>query len=292
MLYNPIAVLGATSLVGASLIPRLDQKGYRVTAVSRKPIPPGDHGGVLWVQADVSAGAQLAELAGIKSVISLAPIWVTAAFTANPPSGLERLVALSSTSVIAKAGTASQAEKRIVEKLRDGENFLMESCARLGIKWTILRPTMIHGGGKDGNVAAIARFIAKFRFFPIVGQGLGKRAPVHAADVAAAAALAMEGPAAIGKVYDISGGEVLSYHDMAARIFQAMGKRPRIVNIPTWLARGGVRALSLAPRFSHLNPELVERMIMDIAFDNTPAREDFGYAPGPFVPDMGEPTAG
>ncbi|MDH5637585.1 MAG: NAD-dependent dehydratase [Nitrospinota bacterium] len=283
-------VIGATSLVGKFLLPRMVGAGYSITAVSRRL---HSHSGMIedtlikWVQMDISAAPfSSPDQAGIESVISLAPIWVTGAFAQNLPPSARRLVALSSTSVHTKAASSSAGERALAARLRDGENSVMESCARQGIEWTILRPTMIHGQGLDGNVTAIARFIARFGFFPVVGQGLGLRAPVHSGEVAHAALATLESENAWGKAYDISGGETLTYRMMVERVFEKLGKKPRIVRAPLWMARGGLRALSWLPPFSHLSPELADRMSMDMVFDLSPAKNDFGYNPGPFRPDM------
>lgn len=285
MSSSHIAIMGASSLVGGPLILSLSKKGRKVIAVSRKRAAESTET-VSWLQTDISAGGLPPELAQVKTAVSLAPVWVMADFLSKSRSSLERVVALSSTSVIAKAGSASSHEQKVVEKLWHGESSLMETCARQGIKWTIIRTAMIHGWGMDGNVAAIARFIGKFGFFPVVNHGAGRRAPVHARDVAQAVELALESPATQDKVYNICGGEVLTYMEMVGIIFETMKKKPRVVNIPKWLAKGGVRLVSMAPGFTHLDPELVERMEMDMTFDNAPAERDFGYRPGSFQPDV------
>ncbi|MDH5508908.1 MAG: NAD-dependent dehydratase [Nitrospinota bacterium] len=291
MKRNNCLVVGATSLVGKFLLPRMAGAGYSITAVSRDVQP---HSGltketsIKWVRLDLSSDP-LSSMGkeDIETVISLAPIWVTATFAQSLPPSARRLVALGSTSVHTKAASPSAGERALAAQLRDAENSVMESCARQGIEWTILRPTMIHGQGLDGNVAAIARFITRFRFFPLVGQGLGLRAPVHAGEVAHAALAALESENAVDKAYDISGGETLTYRMMVERIFEGLGRKPRIARVPLWVARGGLRILSFLPPFGHLNPALADRMSVDMVFDLSPAKIDFEYSPGPFRPDMG-----
>jgi len=289
--YKNILVIGATSLVGKFLLSRLSQAGYATTALSRGPVPYTIEGAdpkIRWVQADILANNDPLPGPGpYDAIISLAPIWVTASFSERASIPVRRLVALSSTSVHTKAASSSLSERELAARLHGGENSIMERCGQLGIKWTILRPTMIHGEGKDGNVASIVRFITRFGFFPVVGDGGGLRAPVHADEVAGAALGAMECDSAQDKAYDISGGQTITYRKMIERIFTALGKKPRIAPIPLWMARGGLRALSFLPPFAHLNPELANRMSMDMAFDHSAATGDFGYDPGPFTPDIG-----
>jgi nucleoside-diphosphate-sugar epimerase len=103
---------------------------------------------------------------------------------------------------------------------------------RLAIAYTIFRPTLIYGAGRDRNIADIARFVRRFGVFPILGKGIGLRQPVHAADLAEACLLAVDSSASFNRVYNLSGGETLTYRQMVERVFQAMGKRGRVVSLP------------------------------------------------------------
>ncbi len=68
---------------------------------------------------------------------------------------VRRVIAFSSTSRFTKRVSANAYEQELVTK-----------CERLGMAWTILRPTLIYGGaGGHRNVADIARLIRKFGFF-------------------------------------------------------------------------------------------------------------------------------
>jgi nucleoside-diphosphate-sugar epimerase len=59
------------------------------------------------------------------------------------------------------------------------------------------------------------------------------RQPVHAEDLAIGAiAAAASGGAAIDKTYAPSGGETMSYREMAGRIFDALGNPRRIISAP------------------------------------------------------------
>jgi nucleoside-diphosphate-sugar epimerase len=87
---------------------------------------------------------------------------------------VRRVIAFSSTSRFTKLASASPYELEVVNKLIAAEDHLMAECERLGMAWTIFRPTLIYGGaGGDRNVADIARLIRRFGFFPRFGQASG-----------------------------------------------------------------------------------------------------------------------
>src|SRR5207248_1766019 len=138
------------------------------------------------------------------------------------------------------------------------------------IQWTIFRPTLIYGGGLDGNVTAIADFIHRFGFFPVAGEGRGRRQPVHADDLADACVKALECRPAFGRAYDLVGGTTLEYRAMVEAVARGIGREPRIVRLPPSLLR------LMAGRGRR---EIVRRMAEDLAFDSTEAVRDFGYSP-------------
>ncbi|HVX81029.1 MAG TPA: NAD-dependent epimerase/dehydratase family protein [Devosiaceae bacterium] len=218
--------------------------------------------------------------------LGLAPIWTLPACTALiEASGARRLVQLSSTSRFTKAGSRNTGEAATARRLAEAEAALEAWATRQGIAWTILRPTMIYGDGRDANVAEIARFIRRFGFFPLFGRAAGLRQPVAAADVAGAVLAAAGAPAAENRAYDIAGGETLSYRRMVERIFTAEGRRPVTPTVPLAAFRLASAALRLLPRHPGWTAEMAERMNRDLVFDNGAAVRDFGYAPGPFRPE-------
>jgi nucleoside-diphosphate-sugar epimerase len=161
-------------------------------------------------------------------------------------------------------------------------------CRKEEIAWTLFRPTLIYGEGRDRNVSEIARFIRRFGFFPLAGEGRGRRQPVHAEDLARACLAVLDNEQAIGRVYDLPGGETLTYAEMVSRIARGLGRTPRLLRVPVPLLRVALAGLRRLPSFAHLSPEVASRMNIDLIFDAQAARRDFGYDPRPFrYPDEG-----
>ncbi len=70
---------------------------------------------------------------------------------------------------------------------------------------------------------------------------------------------------------------------MVERIFERLGRRPRIVPVPLGMLTVGLKVLN---RFeaTPYSPELFRRMNQDLAFDADAARAALGYDPRPFRP--------
>lgn len=286
---RPAIILGAGSQIAPFVSQHLAATGFSGRALSRTPPPPAPalHAAFPWHSHDLSNGngsssggdAGWAPEPG-SWVIATVPLWLL-------PDALEQwpqvagVIAFSSTSTATKADSADPAEQALAQRLHDSEQRVLAFCAQHQIPCTLLRPTLIYGSGRDRNISAIAGVIKRFGFFPIASPGTGLRQPVHADDLAAAAVACIDNPRAAGHTFELPGGETLSYREMVARVFTALGKRPRIPTLPLPLLRTGLKLAShLLP--GHYSPALFERMNQDLAFDLTPAAEALDYQPRDF----------
>ena len=164
----------------------------------------------------------------------------------------------------------------------DGETRFQAWAESRGIEWVILRPTLIYGIGRDKNISEIACFIRRFGFFPVLGEAKGMRQPIHAEDVATACVSALQATDVANRAYNISGGETLSYRDMVARVFTALGRRPRLATVPLWVFRLAVTTLRCLPRYRQWSAAMAERMNRDLVFDHADAARDLGFKPRTF----------
>lgn len=267
----PILVLGATSLIGRFLTPRLAAAGRPLVGVSRQ--------GEDWLRVDLTRPEGRARLPEAETVLSLSPVWLLPEAIADLKArGMRRLVAFSSTSVVTKATSTEASERTVVEALARGE----EAVRASGVDWTLLRPTMIYAEGLDGNVSRLASLARRLPVLPIAGRGEGRRQPVHADDLATAALQALDAPAAVGRTYELAGGETLTYREMCGRIFEGLGRSPRILSVPPPFWRLGLRLAS--PLLPGATGEMGARMDRDLIFDDSRARADFGWTPRDFRP--------
>lgn len=276
---DPLLVIGATGQIGEYLLARTS--GRPVTAMARRADRIMAHGHVRAVAfaaaRTLSVGAPAA-----KQAISTIPVWhLPEILDSFADAGLERLVCFSTSSVVGKSDSRTARERLVVERVAAAETAVQARCGDLGVTLTILRPTLIYGSGRDQTIAAAARFIRRFGLYPVYGAATGARQPVHADDLARAALAALDTPATHGRTYSLGGGETLAYRDMIARIFDTLGRRPRLVRVPLLPQMLGVAGLVIPG--SELSADVARRMNIDLAFDMGEAAADFGYAPRGFL---------
>jgi len=285
-----ILLLGATSLIGRFLTPRLASAGLEALAISRAPpsTPERDGaqkaaGAVRWAPGDLTAPDTLPELAPADAIISLSPIWLLPpALPKLLETGARRVIAFSSTSRLTKIGSPVAAERAVAERLADGEAQTLSLCADARVACTLLRPTLIYAEGQDQNVSRLADLIRRFGVLPLSGGGEGLRQPVHADDLAWAALALLDAPVTSGKTYALPGGETLSYRVMVERVFESLGRKPRILTVPPPLWRLGLTLAS--PVLKGATSAMGQRMAQDLTFDAGPAAADFGWTPRTFRP--------
>jgi nucleoside-diphosphate-sugar epimerase len=214
-----IFLTGSTSTIGSLLVPMLTKRGASVQALGRRPQESAQ--GLAWSLIDLADKTTELPPGEAGVLIHTASLWLLPGWLEKfHAQGVRRVIAFSSTSRFTKRSSASDYEQGVVDKLIAAEEHVAAECERLGMAWTIFRPTLIYGGaGGDRNVADIARLIHKFGFFPVFGSASGRRQPVHAADLAQACVLSLAAPASYNKAYNLSGGETLAYIDMVRRIF-------------------------------------------------------------------------
>ncbi|WP_018879449.1 NAD(P)-dependent oxidoreductase [Thioalkalivibrio sp. ALE9] len=278
---NRVLITGASSAVAYYLVPRLQAGGFEPVVVGRNP--PGFGGTVERCEIDLADPAQLARLPEAAALVHVAPIWLLPGLLpVLRERGVRRLVAFSSTSVQTKRDSQVPSERALARRLADSEGRVMQGA--LFARATILRPTLIWGGGRDQSISSIARFIERFGFFPVEGAASGMRQPVHADDLAAACLALLEFADRGTGVFEFAGGEVLSYREMVERVFEALGRPPRIVTLPRPALQWAVSAARVLPRFRGWTPAMVARMNLDMQFPSLHARAILGHEPRAFVP--------
>ena len=286
-------------MVGQSLLVRLNQQGYmaqgacNVHAFSRTPGAHISQGGVRWW--GLRAIVQQQPTGPVTQWICLAPIWTLHEhFDLMQRSGARRIVALSSTSRFTKQFGASSddpGEHALAQKLAASETQFTQWAEEHNIDWVILRPTLIYSLGRDKNLTEIARFIRRFRFFPVLGAASGLRQPIHVDDVADASIAAVGSKAAARREYNISGAEILTYKEMVTRVFLAQNVRPRFIAVPMLGFRLAVTTARFFRRYRSWSFAMAERMNRDLVFDHSNATHDFHFSPRPFKVDVADSNA-
>ena len=271
---GPAVVFGASSQIGCFLLPMLVERGNRVLAVSRNA--RAEAKGVTWLRGSLPQPPPID--AEVQSAISFGPLDALAAWLArNPASNLRRVIATSSMSAESKRHSPVAAEREVARRLRDAEAALASVCEKLGIAWTVLRPTLIYGCGMDHSLTPLARRSARTRVFALP-SGRGLRQPVHAQDIALAVMAALQRPESAGRVIPIGGGERMTAAQMFARVRGSLAVRTLPVPVPRIAASVARRLL---PRLR--GP--LSRLDQDLVADNGELERLLDVHPRGFAPD-------
>lgn len=276
-------VIGATGIVGGHIVDRLIELGERPIRLSRsrrESTPNAE-----WFDGDLSAPETL-NLPPFTTLYCTADVGLLAAAMPHlfslAGSSLKRVVAFTSTSIVTKAESEISAERESVRRWAAAEQQLIMVCERLGVEWTVLRPTIVYDEGRDANITRLSRLIKKFGVLPLAGSGSGLRQPVHAGDLAIGAVAAAVSAAAANKTYVTPGPDTITYREMVGRIFDGLERRRNIVTVPPVLWR--VAFMLAKPFIADANVAMGNRMAKDMIFDATPAVRDFGWNPREFRP--------
>ncbi|HSE13547.1 MAG TPA: hypothetical protein VLB69_13035 [Rudaea sp.] len=274
-------IFGATGATGRFLLPALRARGERIHAVSRRAAPVGDAAQATWIHGDLFATiGPLPPAADV--IVSLGPLDAFAAwFADNPVPGVRRVIALSSMSAESKRASADAGERELSQRLRSAEQSLLDAANVRGIAGTILRPTLIYGGGPDRSLVPIVRLALRWRVLPMPLGASGLRQPVHAADLAAAVIAVVDCAAAHGRIYALGGGERLRFDRMLWRLRAAMPGFVLPLPFPRALAAVLLR-LRVRAAAGEIGVAAVHRLGTDLIADNDEAMRDFGYSPRAF----------
>lgn len=283
-----VGLLGASCLTGERIISNMDKSVWEIIAFSRKQSVIAAASSVEWLRygdSQIRTDQCQGKEKRIPFWICAAPIWVLPEyFSLLEAYGASRVVVLSSTSRFTKEYSMELRDRVLAKRLSDAELEVEAWAVKRGVECIILRPTLIYGYGRDSNISEIANFINRFGFFLLLGKSNGLRQPIHVDDVATVCITALDCPCKSPSCYDIAGGERLSYREMVCRVFVAMGRKPKFLNVPLSIFKIIITFLRLFPRYRYLSNTMALRMNSDQTFDFSRAEDDLGFSPRGFAP--------
>jgi nucleoside-diphosphate-sugar epimerase len=276
-------IFGASGATGNYLMPRLLAGDAQVFAVSRHPPQAGAAPQLRWLTGDLFNVVPPLP-ADIDVLVNLGPLDAFATwFEGNPTLQARRVITLSSMSAQSKQASADPAERELAARLQAAEQRLASAASARNIAWTILRPTLIYGDGRDRSLAPIARFARRWRVLPLPIGADGLRQPVHAADLAEAVIACVECATAAGKTYPVGGGERLRFDELLWRLRSAQRRLIVPLPVPLFILRVAGRIMRRAGGAHAMNAATLHRLREPLIADNSAATRDFGYAPRAFV---------
>lgn len=289
-----VTLTGGTGFVGRALTAELVRRGHRVRRLVRTASAPTP-AGVEDVPVDLGDTAALVPcLRGQEAVIHLVGL-----ISECGPQTFERVHVGLTRSVLEAAraagvprwihmsalGTRPDARSRYHRTKWAAEELVRTS----GLAWTVFRPSLIYGP-EDLFTNLLAR-LSLSPVVPVMGAGEGLLQPIAVEQVAAAFAGALEGPASVGRVYDLAGPERLTFNQVLDAILAAQGRRRLKLHLPLPLARVPAALLErLFPALLRRPPPLNRDQLLMLAEDNigepAAADRDFGLVHEPFAAAM------
>ena len=287
-----LLVTGGSGFLGGYVLAEAARRGHSCVALARSPEAAQTVAelGATPLPGDLDNGAALPAIfvrAGCDALVNLASLGFGHApgiVRAAERAGLNRAVFVSTTAVT----TTLPARSKEVRLAAEGEIRIS------GLRWTILRPTMIYGAAGDRNLSRLLLLLARLSrapvplVAPVPGGGRQLQQPVHVADLAGAVLTAVERRAAARRRYDVAGPEPMTFADVLRGSATAVGRRVHLVPVPLVpviaLTRGYER-LSRRPR---IRVEQWQRLAEDKAFPIDAARRDLEFAPRPLAAGVHE----
>ncbi len=276
-------VFGASGQIGQSLVPQLLQRGDYVHALSRR-VRATRQANLEWIRGDVFA--EMPVLPEVDVIFSLGPLNGFAKWLADASiKGCPRIVAIGSMSAESKRESIDASERALAQTLLIAEERLAHVAEAKGIIWTLLRPTLIYGGGLDRSLTPLAQFGMRMHLFPKLYGATGLRQPVHVDDLALACLRAATIDESGRRSFDVGGGERLSFSLMLDRIRASLGS----LVIPVPIPMVGVRAAFALARRNHrwgsVGLGAISRLRVDLVANDNAARALLDWSPRSFLPD-------
>lgn len=254
-----ISVVGAGGFVGRAVTDRLVRDGHDVVPVVRTARGIAGERSI----EDLATADWPALLQGIEGIVHLAARVHVMNDTAADPLAEFRRVNTEGTVALAKAA-ASAGVKRFVfissikvsgedsppgrplkaddepapvdpygiSKL-EAERALFDLGQQTGMAVTVIRPTLVHGPGVRANFETLVKLVRSGLPLPLGSVRDNRRSVVGLDNLADLVATCLVHPAAPGQVFMATDGEDVSTRGLIERIAAAMGRKARLVPVPT-----------------------------------------------------------
>jgi uncharacterized protein YbjT (DUF2867 family) len=267
-----VTVYGGSGFLGRHVVRALAKRDYRIRVAVRRPElasylqPLGKVGQIHAVQANIRNGASVEAAARDAQVlINLVGILFE--------RGRQRFDTVHTVGAeqVALAANAHGARVVHVSAIGADENSLSvyarskAAAERLVLSAqptaNIMRPSILFGPEDDffNRFAAMARLSPAL---PLIGGGKTRFQPVFVGDVAAAIAIAVDGNARAGTIYELGGPDVRSFKQLMQYVLTTIERKRLLLPIPFFVAKLQASVLQFMPK-PLLTPDQVELLRVD-----------------------------
>jgi uncharacterized protein YbjT (DUF2867 family) len=237
-----VTVFGGSGFLGRHVVRALANRGYRIRVAVRRPEltghlrPMGKVGQIHAVQANLRHPASVAAaLRDAEVAVNLVGILFQRGrqrFDAVQAQGAHAVAIAAKAEGarlvhVSAIGADDKSASHYARSKADGERLVMEAVPAA----IIMRPSIVFGPEDDffNRFAALARMSPAL---PLVGGGRTRFQPVFAGDVAEAIALAVDGAAKPGTIYELGGPDVRTFREWMEFILRTVRRRRLLVPVP------------------------------------------------------------
>lgn len=291
-------VTGADGFIGRHLCERLERHGFAVTravrtlpvdAASGQRVATGDLATCLDLHDFVAGHDAVVHLAGRAHVLRETAEDPRAAFQranvdatarlaqAAVAAGVRRFVFVSSIGVLGnrsdrpltESDTPAPVEPYAESKLH-AEQVLAEIARPTTMQIVVLRPTLVYGPHCPGNMARLARLVARGVPLPLASF-TSQRSLMGVDNLASLIESTLTHPAAAGETFVAADGEDVSLPELIQHLAAGLGVPARLFPFPA-------SALSLAARLVGLGTTF-DKLTAPLRVDASKARRLLGWSP-------------
>src|SRR3990172_961712 len=279
-----ILVTGGSGFIGGRVVARLADGGNGVRVLARGQRPADLPNRVEAVNADVLSGEGLSEaMSGIeKAVHTVAIIRESGGqtFEGVIRRGTERVMAAAKLAGVNKLVyiSAIGAQDNLTYPYLHAKWWAERAVASSGVKYTILRPSIVFGVG-DEFINALAGLVRYNPIVPVAGNGRAKVQPIWAEDLGTCIVACADEDAHDGETLELGGPQHLTYDEMVDLVKQTLGKSRLKAHVPLAL----MRPLAQVMEWVLPKPPVTPEQLKMLALDNTTATDSvmrsFGIQP-------------
>jgi len=310
---NPrVLVTGATGALGPRVVEALDRSGYAVRVLALDPPEPG----VFEPSIDVRIG-DINSLIDVRSAVKDVHLIVHMAaklHVVNPTrdqvrlyqlvnvdgtknvvaaaleAGVRRLIYFSTIAVyghsdgnVLDEDSLLKPDTPYAESKLQAELIVLRACLPDGRPFgTILRLAAVYGSRVKGNYRRLVQALAKRRFVA-PGPGINRRTLIYDRDVGNAVMAVLENPNTVGKVYNVTDGEIYPLSDIIKTACEALGRKPPRMRLPMAPLRAGANIMDKGATLLGFRPPGFKSALVkyteDLAVDGHRIQKEIGFKP-------------
>ncbi len=281
-----IVVFGGSGYLGSYIVRSLLAAGYRVRVVARDPdfvAPPEFASRIENQPADIRDEAEvLRALQGAQGAVNAVSLYVekpSLTFQAIHVDGAEHLargcIEAGVPTLVHISGINSDPQSRSAYVSARGRG--EERVREIFPEAIILRPSVMFGEGK--GLLVTLESLCKSPFVPLFGRGQTRLQPVHVEDIARAVVAVIRTPDRPEKIYELGGGQVLSYKELVRVVLHRCHRDRPMVPVPFALWHIGAALLSPMKSSPLTRDQLVLMEQDNVAHEGVPGFKDLGLRP-------------